>query len=126
VVLVTVEVVLDGHVEKQAHVGVGNPVEHLAAVFAGSYQTGKPQLPELMARGRFAHLRQSGKIAHAELTGFEQGVDHPEPARIPEQFEALGQKLSRFGVENPVGERTVMGVRLVTSLYRRGSIVQDI
>jgi len=64
---VTVKVVLDHHVQEQSHMGVGDSIEHLPALFAGLDQTRQTKLAKLVTGGRLTHLNQTGKVTDAHL-----------------------------------------------------------
>ena len=54
---------LDGDIEEKSHVCVGDPVEDHTACLPASYQTGKSQLPELVAGGRLGRSDDTSEVA---------------------------------------------------------------
>src|SRR5690606_13951178 len=103
--------VRDGHIEEDADVVVGDAVVDRPAISPGSYQAGEAQLTELVAGGGFGGLDGRSQVPDAQFVGFEQGVDHSEPARIRQELEAFGEfhgGLDRQEMALHVGNRVGM------------------
>lgn len=106
-ILVTVQIVLDGDVEKETHMAVGHAVEHLPPLSTGTNQTRQPKLSQLVARRRLTGLDGVGKVCHTEATTIEKRIDHAEPCRVGQQLEAPGQGHRRLDIEETIGRRAV-------------------
>jgi len=72
---------------------VCNTVEDDPACFTASYQTGEPELSELMARRGFRCADDGGEVADAELTSFQEGIYHAKPYGVGEELETSGEVL---------------------------------
>ena len=64
-----------------------------------------------MARRRFAHLNQTGKVAHTQLASVQQGVDDPQSAGVGQKLETFGQELSIVKVEDTTWKRAMTMLR---------------
>jgi hypothetical protein len=93
---VWVEVVLDGHIEKDPDMAIGHFVEDLTPSFARADQPAEAELSELVTGTRLARANDRGQVTDAELPTFDQSIEDSKTDWVTEVFEALGVVVGRL------------------------------
>ena len=83
----------DRHVQQHPDVAVAEPVKHSAARAAAFHNAVRAHEPKGLADRGFALAAHRGEVMHAHLTGFEQGSEDPDAARVAHQPEHSGDPL---------------------------------
>lgn len=92
--------VLPAEVQQHAHVRVVEAVEDEPATAARPNSTRRAQPAKRMRHRGLGTVDGSGKVRHAQLAGFEKGVQDACPRGVAQDPEPLGQAIGLVGGRN--------------------------